>query len=63
MLFNRKLTEGKKNRMRKKLSKMSDEELKTLINDMLERGGSGIFFSPETREAVVELAREELKSR
>ena len=63
MLFNRKLTEGKKNRMRKKLSKMTNEELKVLINDMSERGGSGIFFSPETRDKVIELARKELDSR
>lgn len=63
MLFNKKLNPKQIEKMRKKIAKMTPQEINTLINDMSERGGSGIFFSPETRDKVIELARKELDSR
>ena len=61
--WNRPLSGRREEKMKAKLKKMSNGELKTLINDMSERGGSGIFFSPATKQKIIDEARKELESR
>lgn len=60
---NKSISGRREEKMKAKLKKMSNEELKTLINDMSEKGGSGIFFSPETKQKIIDDAMKELGSR
>lgn len=57
------ITERMSQKMHKKIKKMSDEEIKILINDMLSENGSGMFFPESTKKKVVEIAQTELESR